>query len=115
MCAKRYHRAATEPFTSVYVKAPFAYIVCVRGMGNLVEHWFGLPFTIHADNNTDAESQACVHLPVTGTPWQRQRPPQLLGRLYLRMNLAPVRLGINHVLGMRLPALVAECAFVCNH
>ena len=59
MCAKRYHRAATEPFTSVYVKAPVAYIVCVRGMGNLVEHWFGLLFRVHADNNTDAESQDC--------------------------------------------------------
>ena len=42
-------------FTTVYVKAPFPYIVCVRGMENLVDHWFGLIFRVHADKNTDAD------------------------------------------------------------
>ena len=41
-------------FTTVYVKAPFPYI-CVRGMGNLVDHWFGLIFRVNADKNTDAD------------------------------------------------------------
>ena len=52
-------------FTTVYMKAPFPYVVCVRGMGNLVEHWFGLLFGVHAVNNTDAESQDRCRIPAS--------------------------------------------------
>ena len=41
------------------MRAPFAKIVCVRGMANLVEHWFNLLYRVHADNSTDARSQDC--------------------------------------------------------
>ena len=37
----------------------FLFFFCVRGMANLVEHWFNLLYRVHADNSTDARSQDC--------------------------------------------------------